>query len=129
MRNSVSCAIASSVIDVIDEEKLQENAKIVGDYYKSLFINLQEKYKCIGDVRGNGLFLGIEIIKNNGIIPNPELAHLIKNQLRNHNILISTDGPFDSVLKTKPPLCFTKENALLVTTQIEKVLETYQNNL
>jgi len=127
--NPVSCAIASSVIDVIDEEKLQENAKIVGDYYKSLFINLQEKYKCIGDVRGNGLFLGIEIIKNNGIIPNPELAHLIKNQLRDHNILISTDGPFDSVLKTKPPLCFTKENALLVTTQIEKVLETYQNNL
>ena len=75
------------------------------------------------------MFLGIEIIENNGIIPNPELAHLIKNQLRDHNILISTDGPFDSVLKTKPPLCFTKENALLVTTQIEKVLETYQNNL
>jgi len=126
--NPVSCAIASSVLEVIEEEELQENAKTVGDYYKSLFMNLQEKYKCIGDVRGNGLFLGVEIIKENSIKPDTELAHLIKNQLRDRNILISTDGPFDSVLKTKPPLCFTKENALLVTTQIEKILEkTYYN--
>ena len=105
------------------------NAKIVGDYYKSLFVSLQEKYSCIGDVRGSGLFLGIEIIKGDDITPDPELAHLIKNQLRDQHILISTDGPFDSVLKTKPPLCFTKENALLVTTQIERVLARYCNNV
>jgi len=127
--NPVSCAIASSVLEVIEEEELQENAKIVGDYYKSLFLSLQEKYSCIGDVRGSGLFLGIEIIKGDHITPDPELAHLIKNQLRDQHILISTDGPFDSVLKTKPPLCFTKENALLVTTQIERVLARYCNNV
>jgi ethanolamine-phosphate phospho-lyase len=123
--NPVSCAIASSVLEVIDEEKLQENAKIVGDFYKSLFFNLQAKYKCIGDVRGSGLFLGIEIIKDDCMTPDPELAHLIKNQLRVKNILISTDGPFNNVLKTKPPLCFTRENAQLVINQTEKVLKTY----
>jgi len=65
--NPVSCAIGLSVLEVIEEEKLQENAKIVGDFYKSLFIELQKKYDCIGDVRGSGLFLGVEIIKENSI--------------------------------------------------------------
>ena len=125
--NPVSCSIASSILEVIDEEKLQENAKTVGNFYKSLFFNLQAKYKCIGDVRGSGLFLGIEIIKDYGMTPDPELAHLIKNQLRIKNILISTDGPFNNVLKTKPPLCFTRENAQLVINQTEKILETYYN--
>jgi 4-aminobutyrate aminotransferase-like enzyme/Ser/Thr protein kinase RdoA (MazF antagonist) len=125
--NPVSCAIATSVLEVIEEEKLQENAKIVGDYYKSLFLELQNKYNCVGDIRGSGLFLGIEIIKNNSIQPDIELAHHIKNELRNKNILISTDGPFDSVIKTKPALCFTKENAKKVVENIDKVLKLYYN--
>lgn len=127
--NPVSCAIASSVLDVIEEENLQENAKIVGDYYKALFLDLKKKYDCIGDIRGAGLFLGIEIIKNKNLEQDGELAGHIKNELRNSDILISTDGPFDSVLKTKPPLCFTKENATKVVTTIDKVLKTYYNNL
>jgi len=127
--NPVSCAIATSVLEVIEEEQLQENAKEVGDYYKSLFIELQNKYDCIGDVRGSGLFLGMEIINENGIEQNPALASLIKNELRNKNILISTDGPFDSVIKTKPALCFTKENAKEVVANIDEVLKTYYNNV
>jgi ethanolamine-phosphate phospho-lyase len=99
----------------------------VGDYFKSLLFELQKKYDCIGDVRGSGLFLGIEIIKANSIEPDAEVAHYIKNELRNRNILISTDGPYDSVLKTKPPLCFTKENAKKVVDNIDKVLKTYYN--
>ena len=126
--NPVSCSIASSVLDVIEEEKLQKNAKTVGNFYKSLFINLQSKYKCIGDIRGSGLFLGIEIIKDNGITPDFELAHFIKNQLRIKNILIGTDGPFNNVIKTKPPLCFTIDNAKRVVNQIEKILEIYYTN-
>ena len=126
--NPVSCAIATSVLDVIEEEKLQENAKIVGSYYKSLFRELQRKYDCIGDVRGSGLFLGMEIIKNNCIEPDIVLAHHIKNELRNRNILVSTDGPFDSVIKTKPALCFTKENAKKVVENIDDILKTYYSN-
>ena len=127
--NPISCAIATSVLEVIEEEKLQENAKIVGDYYKSLFFEIQKKFNCIGDIRGSGLFLGMEIIKENSIEPNVELAHHIKNELRNRNILISTDGPFDSVIKTKPALSFTKENAKKVVENIDEVLKTYYNKV
>ncbi|MDY8138226.1 aminotransferase class III-fold pyridoxal phosphate-dependent enzyme [Aquimarina sp. 2201CG5-10] len=125
--NPVSCAIASSVLDVIEEEKLQENAKEVGNYYKSLFLELKEKFDCIGDVRGSGLFLGVEIVEENTKEPDTALAHLIKNELRNQYILISTDGPYDNVLKTKPPLIFTKENAKVVVTKIAHVLETHKS--
>lgn len=121
--NPVSCAIGLSVLEVIEEEKLQKNAKLVGDYYISLFKELQKKYTCIGNVRGVGLFIGIEIVKLNTTNPNTELAKHIKNELRQQNILISTDGPFDNVLKTKPPLCFTKENAKRVVDTIEDVLD------
>ena len=123
--NPVSCAIALSVLEIIEEENLQENAKIVGDYYKSLFVGLQKKYPCIGDVRGSGLFLGIEIVKDNSMEPNTELAHYIMNELRNRYILISTDGPHDSVLKTKPPLRFSKEDAFKTVEQIDNILKTH----
>lgn len=123
--NPVSCAIGLSVLDVIQEEHLQENAKAVGDYYQSLFRELQAEYACMGDVRGSGLFLGVELIKNSALEPATELAHFVKNELRNQNILISTDGPYDSVLKTKPPLCFTQENAERVVETVREALKVY----
>lgn len=125
--NPVSCAIASSVMDVIEKERLQENAKEVGDHYKALFKELQKSFPCIGDVRGAGLFLGIEIVKPETKEPDTELAHRIKNELRQRYILISTDGPFESVLKTKPPLCFTKENAERVVEEIRSILKDLKN--
>lgn len=121
--NPVSCAIALSVLEVIEEEQLQENAKEVGNYYKSLLLELKKEHKCIGDVRGSGLFLGIEIIDEKTQKTNKKLAHHIKNELRNRNILISTDGPDDNVLKTKPPLCFTKGNAETVVHTIDIILK------
>jgi 4-aminobutyrate aminotransferase-like enzyme len=126
--NPVSCNIALTVLQEIETSELQQHAKVVGDYYKSLFKTLQEKYSCIGDVRGSGLFIGVEIVKEHSIEANPELAHHIKNELRNRCILISTDGPHDSVIKTKPPLCFTKENAKLVVDTMASVLEGYYEN-
>jgi 4-aminobutyrate aminotransferase-like enzyme len=121
--NPVSCAIGLSVLNVIEEEKLQQNAKAVGDYYKSLFAGLRNEFACIGDVRGSGLFIGVEIVKDTNMEPDTELAAHIKNELRNNNILISTDGQYDNVLKTKPPLIFTKENAEQVVDTIRKILK------
>jgi 4-aminobutyrate aminotransferase-like enzyme/Ser/Thr protein kinase RdoA (MazF antagonist) len=120
--NPVSCEIGLTVLDIIEEQHLQANAKDVGDYYKSLFLELKERFDCIGDVRGSGLFLGVEIVKSGTQEPDAALAKYIKNELRNRHILISTDGPHDSVLKTKPPLIFTKENAKTVVDTVEAVL-------
>lgn len=123
--NPVSCAIGLSVLEVIEEEKLQENAKETGDYYLSLFRELQKKYPCIGDVRGSGLFIGIEIVKDGTKEPATHLAHALKNELREKHILISTDGPFDNVIKSKPPLCFTKANAEMVVEHVGMFLERH----
>ncbi|MFX0558543.1 aminotransferase class III-fold pyridoxal phosphate-dependent enzyme [Maribacter sp. CXY002] len=127
--NPVSCAMASAVLKVVEEEKLQENARLVGNYYRSLLKKLMQKYPCIGDVRGSGLFIGLEIVQANTELPDTALANHIKNELRNRHILISTDGPFDNVIKTKPPLCFSKENAERVVTAIETILKTYYNRI
>ena len=126
--NPVSCKIALTVLKAIENSQLQKHAKAVGDYYKSLLNTLKETYACIGDVRGSGLFIGVEIVKDNSMEAHPELAHHIKNELRNRFILISTDGPHDSVIKTKPPLCFTKANAKLVVDTMASVLEGYYEN-
>jgi 4-aminobutyrate aminotransferase-like enzyme len=128
--NPVSCAIGLAVLDVIAEENLQENAKVVGAYYKNLLLSLKQKFMCIGDVRGEGLFLGIEIVEEGTKVPNSKLATYLKNGLRERFILISTDGPFDSVLKTKPPLCFSKQDAEKVVGALEVLLlDHYSNKL
>ncbi len=120
--NPVSCATGLAVLEVLENEKLQENANIVGEYYKALFKALQKKHNCIDDIRGSGLFLGIEIVNETTKQPDQKLAQHIKNELRNRHILVSTDGPHDSVLKTKPPLCFTKQNAKEVVDVIDEIL-------
>jgi ethanolamine-phosphate phospho-lyase len=120
--NPVSCAIGLAVLEVIEEETLQENARLVGAYYKSLFEQLKLQYNCIGDVRGSGLFLGVDLVRPGTKEEDAHLAKMIKNQLRERFILISTDGPKESVLKTKPPLMFTKDNALQVAEEMGRIL-------
>jgi len=125
--NPVSCAIGQAVLDVIEEEQLQQNAKQVGDYYLQKLSELQQKYECIGDVRGSGLFIGFEFVKNRLTLePDTELAQKIKNELRNRFILVSTDGPFDNVIKSKPPLCFSKENVDEVISAVDLLLNNKQ---
>jgi len=123
--NPVSCAIATAVLDVIEEEGLQENARKVGIHYKMLLENLKVKYPCIGDVRGSGLFIGCEIVKDSSTDPDTALASHIKNELRDRHILVSTDGPFDNVIKTKPALCFSVENAETVVAAIDDILQVF----
>ena len=120
--NPVSCAVGSSVLDIIEDEKLQDNAKIVGQYYKKELQKLKNKHKAIGDVRGEGLFLGIEIINEKNLKPDKKLAHLLKNKLREKYILVGTDGPHNNVIKSKPPICFSEEDVKLVVKSIDKIL-------
>ena len=120
--NPVSCSVGLSVLDIIEKEKLQENAKIVGKYYKKELEKLKNKHKVIGEVRGEGLFLGIEIINENNLKPDRKLAHLLKNRLREKHILVGTDGPHNNVIKSKPPICFDKEDVKLVVESIDDIL-------
>ena len=119
--NPVSSAIGKAVLDVIDEESLQERAHLVGSYLKSLFIELQKKYHIIADVRGQGMFLGIELADKNHQ-PLTEIANTIKNELRNKHILVGTDGPHNNVIKIKPPLSFNRANAEALSREIDHVI-------
>ncbi len=110
--NPVSCAVGNSVLQVIENEKLQKNAHQVGKYFFKKLLRIQNiNKKYISEVRGRGLFLGLDIIKNNNNLePNPSLAKKIINYMRDNGILLSTDGPFNNVIKIKPPMIFNKEN-------------------
>ncbi len=119
--NPVSCAIGLSVLEVIEEEGLKEHAKKTGNYLKNHLRGLQKSHAVIGDVRGYGLFLGMELTGLDGQ-PLTDLASLLKNKLREHHILVSTDGPYDNVIKIKPPLSFNQANCDELVSRIDTIL-------
>ncbi len=108
--NPVSCAIGLEVLRVIREEGLQENALRVGNYLKEKLRELQKEFSVIGDVRGQGLFLGIELADENKNPQGAKAAYLV-NRMKELGVLMSTDGPDNNVLKIKPPPVFSLENA------------------
>jgi 4-aminobutyrate aminotransferase-like enzyme len=121
--NPVSCKIGQAVLNVIKEEKLQKNAYETGTYLLDGLKVLKEKHNIIGDVRGKGLFIGIELIKNyDAMIPASIEAGLVVNQLKQKGILISSDGLDHNVLKIKPPLVFNKKNADYLLEILDSVL-------
>jgi len=120
--NAVSCKIGLSVLNIIKMENLQKNSQEVGNYYKSLLFDLKEKQSSISDVRGLGLFIGIEFSNPNNLKPDSCKAEFVKNELKNNGILVGTDGPYNNVIKSKPPLCFSKQNAKEVVEKMNMIL-------
>ncbi len=122
--NPVSCAIGLAVLDVIGEEGLQENARVVGEHLLAGLRELKVRHPVIGDVRGLGLYLGVELVEDRSSRePAPARASRAKERLREHRILLSTDGPQDNVLKIKPPLVFTTEDADRLIGTLDRILE------
>lgn len=119
--NPVSCAIGTAVLQTVKNEGLQQNALEVGEYLKSELKALSKEFPIIGDVRGQGLFLGIELVDAN-MNPLAEQTDYLANRMKDHRILMSTDGPDHNVLKIKPPIVFTKENAEELVFYLKKVL-------
>jgi 4-aminobutyrate aminotransferase-like enzyme len=110
--NPVSCAIGLAVLDVIEEERLQENARIVGGHLLEGLRRLGDRFPLIGDVRGLGLYVGVELVEDRSTrSPATVEADRLKERLREHRLLLSTDGPQHNVLKIKPPLVFTRADA------------------
>ncbi|MCF8246888.1 MAG: aminotransferase class III-fold pyridoxal phosphate-dependent enzyme [Saprospiraceae bacterium] len=120
--NPVSCAIGLEVLRVIKDEGLQENAREIGGYLRQGLHELANQFPIIGDVRGPGLFLGIELVKDRGTLtPAAAETAYLANRMRELGILMSTDGPFHNVLKIKPPIIFSKMDADFLLEMLEKV--------
>jgi len=126
--NPVSCAIATEVIKTVKREKLQENALHVGEFLKAELKELSIEFPIIGDVRGQGLFLGIELVDED-LNPLEAQTNYLANRMKDHGILMSTDGPDNNVLKIKPPMIFSKENAEELIVYLRKIFaEDFMKN-
>ena len=122
--NPVSCAVGLAVLEEIEKHNLQKNAMVVGTYLVNLLQKLKLTYDLIGDVRGTGLYIGIELIRSNETLePADWEASYIVERLKDMGVLLSTDGVYHNVIKIKPPLVFTKENALELTNKLEIILQ------
>ena len=120
--NPVSCAAGLAVLQAVEAEGLQEHAAETGDFLMGLLREMQSVDSRISDVRGSGLFLGVEFTGKDGK-PGTRFASDLKNFLRQEFILVGTDGPFNSVLKIKPPLPFTHQNCQTLATEIRRFLK------
>jgi 4-aminobutyrate aminotransferase-like enzyme len=122
--NPVACAAGLAVLDVLEEEHLQQNAVRVGAQLLESLRALQARHTLIGDVRGSGLFLGIDLVLDRETREAAPLqASYVVNRLRDRGILAGTDGPHHNVIKLRPPLVFSEAEARLFVETLEAVLQ------
>ncbi|MBN2228334.1 MAG: aminotransferase class III-fold pyridoxal phosphate-dependent enzyme [Candidatus Thorarchaeota archaeon] len=121
--NTVSCAVGMAVLDVIEQQQLQKNALDIGQYLLTLLKSLKDRHPIVGDVRGIGLFIGVELVRDPvSLEPASKETRYIVERMKDLGVLISLDGPLNNVLKIKPPLIFTRENAEHLVTTLDIVL-------
>ena len=107
--NPVSCAIGLAVLDVIEDERLQGRALQLGERFLAGFTELATRHEAIGDVRGRGLFLGLELVRDRAQrSPDAALASEVVEAMKERGFLLSTDGPEHDVIKIKPPMVLTE---------------------
>ena len=121
--NPVSSAIGLAVLDVIDRERLQWRALETGNYLLARLADVMTRHPAIGDVRGLGLFIGIEFVANRDTkLPDAPAAAYVVNRMRDKGVLLSTDGPDHNVIKIKPPMVFGPADADQLLEALEAVL-------
>ncbi|MGH9332871.1 MAG: aminotransferase class III-fold pyridoxal phosphate-dependent enzyme, partial [Vicinamibacteria bacterium] len=121
--NPVSCAVGLAVLDVIEEESLQENALRMGTILLSGLRALQKQHPILGDVRGRGLFLGFEMVKDpESLEPAASEASALVQRMKDEGVLLATDGPLHNVVKIKPPLVFSDTHADFFLDKLGRVL-------
>ena len=108
------------MLDVVQEEKLQAHALHVGERLLTGLRKLKEHHAMIRDVRGSGLFVGVELVQDQA--PATTEAKRIVNRMREEGILLGTDGPFHNVLKIRPPMPFSEQNATQLVTTLDTIL-------
>jgi 4-aminobutyrate aminotransferase-like enzyme len=121
--NPVAAAAGLAVLDVINDEGLLQNAREVGCHLMDGLREIGNRHIQIGDVRGAGLFIGLELVTDrDSKEPAPELAIMLINRLRQRGFLIGAAGPFGSTLKIRPPLCFGTNHADMFITACDEEL-------
>jgi len=121
--NPVACAVGLCVLDVVRDEGLQHNAKKVGDYWLAGLAELERRHALLGDIRGSGLFLGLDLVRNRETRePAGAQAKYVVNRLRECGIIAGTDGPHHNVIKLRPPLIFSESDADLFNGTLDSVL-------
>ncbi|MBZ8118828.1 aminotransferase class III-fold pyridoxal phosphate-dependent enzyme [Roseovarius sp. LXJ103] len=119
--STLSCRIGKEVLDIVDDEGLQGNAEAMGTRLMAQLRTLEARHACVGDVRGMGLFLGVELIETDGSESTAICAY-VKNRMRDHRILIGSEGPKDNILKIRPPLTIEADDVDMITETLDKVL-------
>jgi 4-aminobutyrate aminotransferase-like enzyme len=121
--NPVACAAGLAVLKVVEQENLQDRALRVGNYVKQSLLSLQARNPIIGDVRGSGLFLGVDLVLDPATYSaaTAQAAYVV-NRLRECGILTGTDGPFNNVFKLRPPLIISERDADIFTEVLRSVL-------
>lgn len=123
--NPVSAAAGLAVLDVIEAEGIRQNVHDTGRFLRDGLAALTERYEHLGDVRGKGLFFGLEIVCDRASRePAADTAGRMREHLRRHGVLLGTTGPFDNVLKIRPPLVFGREHAALLLERLDDALAT-----
>jgi 4-aminobutyrate aminotransferase-like enzyme len=123
--NTVSCAIGLAVLDVVLEDNLQEHALRVGERMIEGLYGLKDNHEIIGDVRGSGMFLGVELVRSRyGREPATGEAEMVVNRMREEGILLGTDGPFHNVIKIRPPMPFSLDDADRLIATLDGVLQS-----
>lgn len=127
--NPLACAVGSTVLDVLEEDKCQENSKIVGDVLFKELEALREEFEIVGDVRGKGLMTGIEFVKNKRTrepLPADQVASIWEST-KDMGILVGKGGIAGNVFRIKPPMCVTKEDAKFGVDVIREAIKQNQS--
>ncbi|WP_380058830.1 aminotransferase class III-fold pyridoxal phosphate-dependent enzyme (plasmid) [Falsihalocynthiibacter sp. SS001] len=107
--SNLSCRMGNEVLKIVDDENLMQNARDMGNRLLDGLREMQERFDVVGDVRGFGLFVGVDLVEENRKGAT-DAARYVVNRLRDRRILIGTEGPADNVLKIRPPLTIEKND-------------------
>jgi 4-aminobutyrate aminotransferase-like enzyme/Ser/Thr protein kinase RdoA (MazF antagonist) len=125
--STLSCRIGTEVLRIVREEGLQENARAVGGALLDGLRALQSRHPLVGDVRGSGLFIGVELVNDRETrAPATEAAAYVVERLREERLLIGTEGPDDNVLKIRPPLTIGRADAEWLVEVLGRVLREWE---
>ena len=128
--NPVSCAAGNAVLDVIEEEGLQNRAAVLGHRFLDGLRGLADRHEVVGDVRGRGLFLGIEFVHDRStLVPAADVASYVVQRMRERGVLLSTDGPLHNVVKIKPPMTLGEEDVDMALRLLDEVLDHLPGDL